>query len=164
MKLFGAAAMLLAAALAACASTPEAPPAPSYFVMRHLQKAAGPDPGLTEEGQRSAQRLAVLLGGQRITAIYVSTTRRARETAAPLAARLGIAPVEYDPADTPALAARVRQERGPVLVVGHSNTVPDIVAQLGGTRPEPLADDRYGDIWHIRGSPPSTTRTSVAGL
>jgi hypothetical protein len=34
-------------------------------------------------------------------------------------------------------------------VVGHSNTVPDIVEQLGGARPEPIAHDRHGDIWRI---------------
>lgn len=163
MKLFPAAGLLLLAAIAACASTPEPASAPSYFVMRHLQKAPGQDPALSEEGQRRAQRLAALLGAQRISAIYVSTTRRARETAAPLAARLGIVPAEYDPADTPDLVARVRQESGPVLIVGHSNTVPDIVEQLGGARPEPLAEDRYGDIWHVRGSPPSTIRMSVEG-
>ena len=164
MKLLDAAAALLLAALAGCASTPEPEPTPNYFVMRHLQKAPGPDPALSEEGERAAQRLAAFLNGRRISAIFVSATRRARETAAPLAARLGLTPREYDPADTPALVARVREERGPVLVVGHSNTVPDIVEQLGGARPEPIADDRYGDVWHIRGSPAATIRMNLEGL
>jgi hypothetical protein len=37
----------------------------------------------------------------------------------------------------------------PALIVGHSNTVPDIVAQLGGTRPAPLVHADFGDIWRI---------------
>jgi hypothetical protein len=51
--------------------------------------------------------------------------------------------------DVAGLVARVRRERGPVLVVGHSNTVPEIVAALGGAKPEPIPDSAYGDIWHV---------------
>ena len=153
----------LVIALAACATAPDPAADPHYFVTRHLQKAEGNDPGLTEQGRSCAVRLAERLDDQGIRTIYVSTTRRARETAAALATRLGLAPATYDPANTPALVARLRSERGGVLVVGHSNTVPDIVAQLGGERPAPIADDRYGDLWRISGSPQGTTHSRLAG-
>ena len=42
-------------------------------------------------------------------------------------------------------------ERWPVLVVGHSNTVPEIVEKLGGERPAALTEADYGDVWHFRG-------------
>jgi broad specificity phosphatase PhoE len=136
-------------ALAGCA-TASSDPAPAYYVMRHLEKAEGPDPALSAAGATNAARLGALFEGRaKPRAIYVSTTRRARETAAPLAARLGLTPQEYNPADTPTLVARVRAETGPVLVVGHSNTVPGIVAALGGTRPAPLADSDYGSVWMV---------------
>ena len=136
-------------ALAGCATASSAP-APAYYVMRHLEKADGPDPALSAAGAVNAQRLAAWFEGRgKPQAIYVSPTRRARETAAPLAARLGLTLTEYNPADTAALVARVRAEPGSVLVVGHSNTVPDIVAALGGTRPAPLADSDYGSIWIV---------------
>ena len=166
MKTIRFAAAALLAVLAACSTLlphSEAPDRTGFYVMRHLDKAEGPDPGLNEQGRRSAARVADLLAAAGVRAIYVSTTRRARETAAPLAGRLGLAPAEYDPRDTPALVARVRAERGPVLVVGHSNTVPDIVEQLGGTRPAPIAEDRYGDIWHVSGTPPSTMAMRIEG-
>ena len=139
--------------LSGCATLDEAPAQQSsaYYVMRHLQKAeGGSDPSLSAEGAANAQRLASWFEGKaKPAAIYVSTTRRARETAAPLAAKLGLTPKEYNPADTAALVARVRAEPGSVLVVGHSNTVPDIVAGLGGTRPAPLADSDYGAVWVV---------------
>jgi broad specificity phosphatase PhoE len=141
--------LLALAMLAACASVPPAPAGPTYYVMRHLEKAEGPDPGLAEAGRAGAQRLAQRLDADPPRAIYVSTTRRARETAAPLAAQLGIAAKEYDPSDTPGLVARVRAEGGSVLIVGHSNTVPDIVAALGGARPAPLAETDYGSLWVV---------------
>ena len=138
------------ATLAACATTPE-PAAPSFYVVRHLHTPSGErDPDLLAEGRRAAQALASWFRpGQAPRAIYVSDYRRTRQTAAPLAARLGLTPIVYDPADTPALAARVRAGPLPALVVGHSNTVPDIVVQLGGTRPGPLVHEDFGDIWLI---------------
>ena len=121
-----------------------------YYVMRHLHTPAGQrDPDLTAEGQRQAALLADWFEGERPAAIYVSDFKRSRQTAAPLAARLGLTPIVYDPADTPALVARVRAGPWPVLIVGHSNTVPDIVEQLGGTRPAPLVHEDFGDIWRI---------------
>lgn len=138
-----------ALALAGCATAAPAPREEAFYVMRHLQKATGTDPGLTEEGQRCAARLADEMAASNIRAIHASTTRRARETAAPLAARLGLRPSEYDPRDTAALAVRVRAEPGSVLVVGHSNTVPEIVERLGGARPGDLGEDRYGEVWRI---------------
>ena len=50
------------------------------------------DPELAEEGREQAERLAERLGRTRIDAIYVTTLRRTAQTAAPLAARLGLAP------------------------------------------------------------------------
>jgi broad specificity phosphatase PhoE len=126
-----------------------APPEPTVYVMRHLQKVVGEDPGLSAEGKANAERLAGWFGADAPRAIYVSSTRRARETAAPLAARLHVDPNEYAPTDVPGLIARVRQETGPVLIVGHSNTVPVIIEALGGARPAPIADDGFGDIWRV---------------
>jgi broad specificity phosphatase PhoE len=150
MTLFRPLAALLLAALAACATTAPAPSAPSWYVMRHLQKAGGPDPALSEEGHANARRLIGLFREDPPTTIYVSSTKRALETAGPLAATLGVTVKEYDPRDTPGLIARAKAETGTVLIVGHSNTVPEIVAQLGGARPADLAESDYGDIFRVR--------------
>jgi len=149
MTLLRPAAALLLAILAACAGLAPEPGGPAYYAMRHLQKAEGPDPALSAAGRANAERLAGWFGGDAPGAIYVSTTRRARETAAPLAARLGLTAKEYDPSDTPALVARVRAEAGRVLIVGHSNTVPEIVERLGGARPGELGEADYGDVWVV---------------
>ena len=102
------AAFLAAALLAACATAPAPEPGPFYYVIRHLQKAEGPDPGLTEAGQRNAARLPDLIADAPPRAVYASTTRRARETAEPVAQRYRLSIKEYDPANTPALLARVK--------------------------------------------------------
>ena len=50
------------------------------------------DPGLAPEGRAQAELIAARLASAGIDAIYVSTLRRTAETAAPLAARLGLVP------------------------------------------------------------------------
>ncbi len=142
----------LSAAAAACATpAPPAPrAAPPVFVMRHLHTPEGErDPDLTAEGQRVAALVPGWFGRHPVRAIYVSDYRRTRQTAAPLAARFGMTPIVYDPRDTPALIARVRAGPLPALIIGHSNTVPDIIEQLGGTRPAPLVHADFGDIWRV---------------
>ena len=132
------------------------PAAHPVYVMRHLNTPAGePDPDLLPEGRAAAVALADLMetdafqGARRPVAIYVSDFKRTRQTAAPTAARLALNLTVYDPRDTAGLLARVRAEPGPVLVIGHSNTVPDIIAALGGTRPAPLVHEDFGDLWVV---------------
>jgi broad specificity phosphatase PhoE len=138
------------------AAAPAQPAAHPVYVMRHLNTPAGdPDPDLLPEGRATAIALADLMEtdqfeGRRPVAIYVSDYKRTRQTAAPTAARLALNLTIYDPRDTAALIARVRAEPGPVLIVGHSNTVPEIVAALGGTRPAPLVHEDFGDLWIVQ--------------
>ena len=149
-------------ALAACATTAPEPAAPAYYVVRHLHTPQGErDPDLLPEGRRQAELLADLLDEARPAAIYVSSYKRTAQTAAPLAARLGVTPIVYDPADTAALVARVRSGPRPALIVGHSNTVPDIVEQLGGERPAALVHEDFGDLWEI-GADGATVRRRIA--
>ena len=71
---------------------------------------------------------------------------------APLAARLGLVPVVVPADDARGLARRVLHEHGGgrVLVVGHSDTVPDIVAALGGgAHLPPLGDSEYGTMYIV---------------
>jgi broad specificity phosphatase PhoE len=147
---------LLLIALAALVAAPALAQS-TVYVVRHLNTPAGQsDPDLLPEGRQAAEALASWFGDAPPGAIYLTEYKRTRQTAQPLAARLGLTPIVYDPRDTPALIARVRQARGPVLIVGHSNTVPDIIEALGGTRPAPLVHEDFGDIWRI--DPNGTTR------
>lgn len=149
--------ILLTLLLALVPATAQAQPATHpVYVMRHLNTPAGePDPDLLPEGRAAAIALADLMetdqfqGARRPVAIYVSDYKRTRETAAPTAARLALNVTVYDPRDTAGLLARVRAESGPVLIIGHSNTVPDIIAALGGARPAPLVHEDFGDLWVV---------------
>jgi broad specificity phosphatase PhoE len=131
------------------------------YVMRHLNTPQGEqDPDLLPEGKATADRLVQWFQGKPLTAIYVTEFKRSRQTAAPIAAQRGLTVKVYDPANTPALIALVKAEPGAVLVVGHSNTVPVIVEQLGGEKPAPLTHHDFGDLWTVAGG--KTVREKLA--
>ena len=128
------------------------PPAKPVYVMRHLNTTdtADRDPDLNPVGQERARRqLVQWFKGKPLSAIYITTFKRTAQTAAPLAAERKIAVKVYDLFDTPGLIARLRAEPGPVLVVDHSTYVPDVIEQLGGSRPARLDRPDFGDVWTI---------------
>ena len=133
------------------ASVPEAQGAERLvYVTRHMQKLGGDDPSLSAEGAAAAERLADALENKGISAIFATSTRRAMETAAPLALRTEVQVTAYDPRDPQALVAAAAASPGAVLVVGHSNTVHDLVARFGGrTPPAPLTEQDYGTVFVI---------------
>ena len=145
--------MLVALALASAPALAAEP----VYVVRHLQKADGDDPSLTAQGAANAQRLAAMLKDKEIAAIFATPTRRAMETAEPLSQKLGISVTPYDPRNADALVDAVAAVSGPVLVVGHSNTVPDLVDRLGGPVQPPMTEDDYGTVFLIDGDGKVTT-------
>ena len=134
---------------AAVAAVEPMPSVPTIYVSRHMRKGAGDDPNLSAEGAAEAVQLAELLKGRGIAAIFVTSTKRSRETAQPLATATG-APIEtYDPRDNATLAKRAAAIPGSILIVGHSNTVPAIVAAVGGTPPGPMTEEDFGRIFAV---------------
>lgn len=157
MKNWRESVLLAAFALGGCTASTMLPPAKSgassdgktIFVTRHMQKAEGNDPPLSREGAVSAERLADILADENVSAIFATSTRRAMETAAPLSNRTGMAVTAYDPRDPQLLVTAVAASKGSVLIVGHSNTVHDLIERLGGQPPIQLADDDYGRVFVI---------------
>ena len=134
--------------------------APRY-VMRHLDTPKGErDPDLLPAGAAKATALVMWFDSKPLAAIFATPYRRTQQTAAPIAAARGLTVQTYDPADEAALIARVKAVAGPVLIVGHSNTVPEIVAALGGERPDELAHEDFGDVWTVTAS--GTVREKLA--
>jgi broad specificity phosphatase PhoE len=131
----------------------------TVIVVRHAETESSVgivDPPLSAAGEERAALLARMFGDANalghVDAIYVSPALGNRLTAAPLAARLGI-PATVAPADDPrGLARRALREHagGRVLIVGHAETVPRIVAALSGNPKIPeIGDQEYGTMYII---------------
>lgn len=133
--------------LAPCAALAE--PAMIYLV-RHAEKAAaGKDPELTAQGLARAQNIATILQKAGISSIFSSPTTRTRQTAQPLAQRSGLELQTYDPAAPKTLVEKVKSLNGAVLVVGHSNTLPELVRLFGGVPGADIADNEYDRLYQL---------------
>lgn len=159
-------ALLLSTGCAGNATRGEAAGA-TFVVVRHAEKASdtGRDPDLSAAGLARAQRLAATLAGAGIVAIYTTDYRRTRQTVQPTAEAMRVEATVYDASEPPdAFAARLKaaHETGTVLVAGHSNTVPDIVAALCACSVEPMPETEYDRLSTIRIAPDGRATLEVA--
>jgi broad specificity phosphatase PhoE len=136
---------LAAALLAPCAAFADPT---AIYVVRHAEKAAaGKDPDLTAEGQSRAQNIATILQKAGITHIFSTPFARTQQTARPLAQRSNVPVESYDPRAPQALVDKVKSLDGSVLVVGHSNTVPELVRLFGGAPGADIPDSEYDRLY-----------------
>lgn len=161
LTLFLAAAALLATAVAASAQN-------AVFVVRHAERAdavtggqtmMATDPDLSDVGKARAESLAAALKDAGIKAIYTTEYKRTRQTAEPLAKTLGIEVTVVPARDMAGLIEKVKAATANVLVIGHSNTVGEVIARLGVTDPVKLTDDDYDNLFVVvPGTRPSLIR------
>jgi broad specificity phosphatase PhoE len=136
----------------------------AIFVVRHGEKISGSDERLSEAGLQRAARLAAMLKDTGVAAIYSTDTPRTRGTVQPLADELKLQVQIYDvgtkKVDATAFARRLRQQHVDqvVLIVGHSNTVPDILRSLGCQETVTIGPDEYDNLFLV------IPRGKVAGL
>jgi broad specificity phosphatase PhoE len=126
----------------------------AVFVVRHAERLDDTkDSPLSVEGRARAAHLADLLRDARITAIFVTQFQRTQQTAQPLADRLKLTPQQTLAGENRALIEKIRAA-GPharVLVVGHGDTVPDILKALGCEDAVTLAKDEYDNLFVVVG-------------
>ncbi|MEN8375321.1 MAG: phosphoglycerate mutase family protein [Gemmatimonadota bacterium] len=137
-------------------STPAPAPAAAgerlIVAVRHAEKVddGSRDPALTEAGVERAQALAALLAGAGVERVLSSDFIRTRDTAAPTATAAGVQIEIYDPRDIPGLAeALLAATERVILVVGHSNTTPALVAELTGQPADPMPEEEYDRLYRI---------------
>ncbi len=141
---------------------------PTILLVRHAERAdtaqgqkpsKGADPELSAAGRRRAESLASMLKDAGVTAIFATEFKRTQQTAAPLAKALSLT-VKTIPSDKQAeLLKLLKAATGNVLVVGHSNTIPEIIKALGVTTPVTIGDADFDNLFMVRlGSQPELIR------
>ncbi len=124
------------------------------FLVRHAERATisgrvPSDTGLSAEGKSRAQSLARALRDANIKAIYTSEYKRTRDTAVPLAETLGIRPEVIPADDLRSLTAKLKASRGNALVIGHSNTLPQIINALGVKTRVSVTESDYDNLFLV---------------
>lgn len=129
------------------------------IVVRHAEKAADDpkDPTLSEPGQARARKLAMVLKDAHVSAVYATQYKRTMLTALPTATQSGVSVQVRDATKENAgtytadlLKEIQKQHRGKtVLVVGHSNTVTEIVKHLTGVDIVPIGENEFDRLYLI---------------
>ena len=132
----------------------------TYYVVRHAEKAI-PSPGITmstpndpplsDAGQQRAQALKEVLKDKKIEYIFSTNTIRTRSTAEPLRNYRALSIQTYGPMPDSAFIQQLKELKNNTLVVGHSNTVDNIVNGLTNatTVPADLQDSEYDNLFVI---------------
>lgn len=135
-------------------------PGPTTIILlRHAEReTVGADPALTAVGKKRAQLLARMLRDAGVTAVFTSDARRTKETAAPLAAQTHLTPVELTGSNSTAhMATVLAVNAGTAVVVGHSNTVPQLIVALGAGGPV-IADSEFDRLFVVTRGPTGDVR------
>jgi len=129
-------------------------PMTTVILIRHAEKniePANPDPDLSPAGQTRAQELARMFGDAGIKAIYATQYKRTQQTVKPLADKLGLTAISVDARNTAELVKQIRaQHNGEVVLVsGHNNTVPEIIAALGGPTLPVIPETEFDNLYVV---------------
>ena len=110
----------------------------TIILVRHAEKTVVPpenkDPDISMQGETRAKEIARMFGASGITAIYATQFKRTQQTVKPLAERLRVPVTVVEAKKTSDLISQIRA-RGAgetIFIAGHNNTVPEIIAALGG--------------------------------
>lgn len=142
--------LLLAAlfAFAACV-----PGDAALYIVRHAEKKhpKKDDSLLSRKGKKRAEALSRALRSVDLKAIFVTEYERTRQTAAPVAKAKGLTPTRIVSDDLAGLVAalKMRPHEEDVLVVGHSDTIPDLLKELGVTPAVVIAPDDFDNLFIV---------------
>ena len=136
----------------------------TVFLIRHAEREDEPkqDPPLSKDGVARSNALARLLSTAGIKAILTSQYTRTKQTAEPLATKLGLTVTPFtlkiSPSNPRQVAAestaevtnKILERSGEsVLVIGHSNSIPDVIKMLGGDVVPTIDEKKFDDLFIV---------------
>jgi broad specificity phosphatase PhoE len=129
-------------------------PVTTVILVRHAEKIIdpnNPDVDLSPAGQTRAQELVRMFGDGGINAIYATQYKRTQETAKPLADKLGLPLNVVNSKNTADLLVKIHAENSgqTVFVVGHNNTVPEMILALGGPKYPTIPESEYDNLYIV---------------
>ena len=144
--------LIITLLLTACSHT--------YYIVRHAEKAVPSsgvvmntpdDPPLSDAGAKRAEALKDELKNNKVGHIFSTNTKRTMGTADPLSKLSGTAIESYGPRPDSSFISQLKKLKRNTLIVGHSNTVDDIVNGLSNqNKLTDLADSEYDNLFIVK--------------
>jgi len=123
------------------------------ILVRHAEKKIVPpenkDPDLSPAGVARAEELVRMFSDAGVTAIYATQYKRTQQTIKPLADKLRLPVTQVEAKQTPELVKQIRARgAGQVaFIAGHNNTVPEIIAAMGGPQLPIIPETEYDNLY-----------------
>ena len=123
------------------------------ILVRHAEKKIVPpenkDPDLSPAGLARAEELVRMFSDAGVTAIYATQYKRTKQTVKPLADRLRLPVTQVEAKQTPELVKQIRARGAAqvVFIAGHNNTVPEIIAAMGGPQLPIIPETEYDNLY-----------------
>jgi broad specificity phosphatase PhoE len=118
----------------------------TVLLVRHADIDLPPtsaDPPLNAAGRARAAALARVVGPAGVTAVFTSTLTRTQQTVAFVDVPSQIMPVDVAP------RIRAGEFGEVVLIAGHSNTVPEVIAELGVATPPVIGESEFDNLFVV---------------
>ena len=132
----------------------------SIYLVRHAEKqAVKEDPKLTPCGKLRARQIASMLEHTNIKHVYSTAYQRTMATATPFSLQQDLPIKQYAPAKLEQFAQQLLQQKENVLVVGHSNTTPQLAALLSDLKVPNITEKAYRNLYQIQVSESGKTLT-----
>ena len=120
----------------------------AWYFVRHFEKQLGDNPSLTEIGKTRAEALAAFFSDKPLNHVYSTDYNRTLETATPVAALKSVEIQTYDPRNLVEFASKIKTQKY-VLVVGHSNTTPELMDLMDGASIT-IKESEYGELYIVK--------------
>jgi len=132
----------------------------TLYLVRHAEKQSNiKDPTLTQCGELRAEKIAKLLKHTKIKHVYSTAYKRTLATATPLAQQQELTIKQYSPKNLELFSQQLLEQQENALVVGHSNTTPQLSALLSGMAVENITEEDYSNLYQIQVSSSGKTLT-----
>lgn len=123
----------------------------SLYFVRHAEKQKNKDnPNLTSCGLTRAHQLSIILSKLDLKAVYSTTYKRTMSTARPTAKLFNIPIKNYSAKGLEQVARVLKQKKENALVVGHSNTTPQLVSLLANTKISGMTEAEYQRLYQLQ--------------
>ena len=140
----------------------------AVFVIRHAeQELTGQvDAGLRPEGRERATDWAKILRPSGLDLVVTTEIKRSRDTGAIIAEALEVPQVEFSRGGSSGIAKFLRENypEDVILVVGHSETIPQLLRSFGYQDTFPISRSAYGWLFIVtplENGPPAVTRLKI---
>ena len=129
-------------------------PVTTVILIRHAEKIIDPnnnDVDLSPAGQARAQEIVRMFGDAGVNAIYATQYKRTQQTVKPLADKIGVPVTIVNSKSTGDLLAQIRAQHSgqTIFIAGHNNTVPEIIAALGGPQYPIIPESEHDNLFIV---------------